>query len=133
MCKPEFIDAVPKIAHWKISEVPRHLPPVAVDKVVGASTSPPHSELRDKAILLLLAELGLRARDIVILCLSDIDWEHGRIRLVGKGRRESWLPLPQRAGDRLLAFSSRSRANSMTLAERLMQKGFDEGFKEGGT
>ncbi|EHK9041209.1 hypothetical protein ACS46Z_003403 [Escherichia coli] len=27
--------------------------------------------------------------------------------------------------------SSRSRANSMTLAERLIQKGFDEGFKEG--
>ncbi|EFS6580795.1 hypothetical protein HW195_004035 [Salmonella enterica] len=27
--------------------------------------------------------------------------------------------------------SRRSRANSMTLAERLIQKGFDEGFKEG--
>lgn len=27
--------------------------------------------------------------------------------------------------------SSRSRANSMTLAERLIQKGFDEGFKQG--
>ncbi|EIX4511153.1 hypothetical protein MKI77_005193 [Escherichia coli] len=28
-------------------------------------------------------------------------------------------------------FASRSRANSMTIAERLMQKGFDEGFKQG--
>lgn len=28
-------------------------------------------------------------------------------------------------------FVSRSRANSMTLAERLIQKGFDEGFKQG--
>ncbi|HAX3976698.1 TPA: Rpn family recombination-promoting nuclease/putative transposase [Escherichia coli] len=28
-------------------------------------------------------------------------------------------------------FASRSRANSMTIAERLIQKGFDEGFKEG--
>ncbi|EFV2054611.1 TPA: hypothetical protein HLC10_003658 [Escherichia coli] len=28
-------------------------------------------------------------------------------------------------------FASRSRANSMTLAERLIQKGFDEGFKQG--
>ena len=28
-------------------------------------------------------------------------------------------------------FVSRSRANSMTIAERLIQKGFDEGFKEG--
>ncbi|EFK7104146.1 hypothetical protein ASO78_005296 [Escherichia coli] len=27
--------------------------------------------------------------------------------------------------------SSRSRANSMTIAERLIQKGFDEGFKKG--
>ncbi|EPG6278350.1 hypothetical protein R2502_004751 [Escherichia coli] len=28
-------------------------------------------------------------------------------------------------------FVSRSSANSMTIAERLIQKGFDEGFKEG--
>lgn len=28
-------------------------------------------------------------------------------------------------------FASRSRENSMTLAERLIQKGFDEGFDEG--
>lgn len=28
-------------------------------------------------------------------------------------------------------FVSRSRENSMTLAERLIQKGFDEGFKQG--
>ena len=28
-------------------------------------------------------------------------------------------------------FVSRSRANSMTIAERLIQKGFDEGFKQG--
>lgn len=28
-------------------------------------------------------------------------------------------------------FVSRSRENSMTLAERLIQKGFDEGFKKG--
>ena len=27
-------------------------------------------------------------------------------------------------------FASRSRENSMTIAERLIQKGFDEGFKE---
>ena len=28
-------------------------------------------------------------------------------------------------------FVSRSRANNMTIAERLIQKGFDEGFKQG--
>ena len=28
-------------------------------------------------------------------------------------------------------FVSRSRANIMTIAERLIQKGFDEGFKQG--
>nr|AFR24446.1 hypothetical protein pS1400_89_0062 [Salmonella enterica subsp. enterica serovar Enteritidis] len=28
-------------------------------------------------------------------------------------------------------FVSRSRANSMTIAERLIQKGFDEGFNKG--
>lgn len=109
LCQPELIDAVPKTAHWTLSEIPRHLSPESVDRVVAASSSLPHSELRDRAIISLLAGLGLRARDIVDLCLSDIDWNQGRIRFVGKGRRETWLPLPQGIGDTLLAYMEQER------------------------
>ncbi|EAV6570361.1 integrase [Salmonella enterica] len=112
LCQPELIDAVPKTAHWTLSEIPRHLSPESVDKVIAASAALPRSELRDRAILSPLAGLGLRARDIADLCLSDIDWEQGRIRFVGKGRRETWLPLPQGAGDALLAYLEHERPPS---------------------
>lgn len=112
LCQPELIDAVPKTAHWSLSEIPRHLSPESIDKVVAASSTMYRSELRDKAIILLLAELGLRARDILNLCLSDVDWPQGRIRVTGKGRHEDWLPLPQRAGDALLLYLEQERPPS---------------------
>ena len=54
---------------------------------------------RDRAIILLLARLGLRAGDVRALLLTDIDWAQGRLRVIGKGRCERWLPLPQEVGD----------------------------------
>ena len=54
---------------------------------------------RNRAILLLLARMGLRAGDIVHLRLGDIDWKEGAIRVCGKGRRETRLPLTQEVGD----------------------------------
>lgn len=59
---------------------------------------------RDRAILLLLARLGLRAEDVRSLQLTDIDWGRGQVRLCGKSRRETRLPLPQEVGDAVLAY-----------------------------
>jgi len=59
---------------------------------------------RDRAIILLLARLALRAGDVRHLRLQDIDWIHGRFRVVGKGRSETRLPLPQDAGDAVLHY-----------------------------
>ena len=56
------------------------------------------------AILLLLARLALRAGDIVALRLADIDWDRAQIRVSGKSRQETALPLPQDAGDALYAY-----------------------------
>ena len=38
------------------------------------------------------------------LRLGDIDWSHGRLRVLGKGRCETWLPLPQEVGDAVLHY-----------------------------
>jgi integrase len=65
--------------------------------------------IRDRAILLLLARLGLRAGDIRTMCLDDPAWDHGTLRVCGKGRREVQLPLPQDAGEALLDYLDRAR------------------------
>lgn len=60
--------------------------------------------LRDRAVILLLARLGLRAGDVAGLRFSDFDWGDGSLVVTGKSRREARLPLPQEVGDALLEY-----------------------------
>jgi site-specific recombinase XerD len=108
-CKPWLDQAVPVFAHWHLSSLPRYLTDSDIERVIAAcETDTPHG-VRDKAILLLLARLGLRGGDILTMCLNDIEWAQGSLRVRGKGRREVRLPLPQDAGDALLSYLDQVR------------------------
>lgn len=85
------------------------MPADKIERIIDSCDSGTPSGLRDRAVLLLLARLGLRAGDVANLRLGDIDWKTGRFRVMGKGRREVWLPLPQDAGDALLTYLQRVR------------------------
>lgn len=65
--------------------------------------------LRDRAILMLLARLALRASDVANLHLEDIDWDNALIKVAGKTSYAVALPLPQDAGDALLTYIERAR------------------------
>jgi site-specific recombinase XerD len=67
------------------------------------------SRLRDRAIVLLLARLGLRASEVAGLKLTNIDWKNGRLAIAGKSRREEWLPLTQEVGDAIIAYLEQAR------------------------
>jgi integrase len=54
--------------------------------------------------VLLLARLGLRAGDVAQLRFADIDWRNGTFQVMGKGRYQVRLPLPQDVGDALLRY-----------------------------
>src|SRR5690606_22812410 len=69
---------------------------------------------RDRAILLLLARLGLRAGDIVHLRLGDIDWKAASLQVSGKSRRETRLPLTHEVGGALVTYLTRSRPPTET-------------------
>src|SRR5258708_31451523 len=58
----------------------------------------------DRAIILVLVRLGLRAGDVAQLRLDDIEWETGSLRVAGKSRTEVRLPLPQDVGDAIAAY-----------------------------
>ncbi len=64
---------------------------------------------RDRAVLLLLTRLGLRAGDVAALQFNDIDWEQGLFRVCGKNRRQTALPLPQEVGEALLHYATEHR------------------------
>jgi len=108
---------VPTVPQWRLSSLPRHLEMPDVERVVSSCDLTTGHGLRDHAILLLLARLGLRAGDIVRMTVTDIDWLDGSLRVHGKGRREVRLPLPQDVGDAVLAYleCGRPRASSDRL------------------
>ena len=55
---------------------------------------------RDRALVMILVRLGLRAGEAARLRLDDIDWASGHLRVTGKGREHS-LPLPVDVGQAL--------------------------------
>lgn len=108
---------VPTVPQWRLSALPRYLEAPDLERVVKSCDLTTGHGLRDHAILLLLARLGLRAGDIVRMTLTDLDWRGGTLRVHGKGRREVRLPLPQDVGDAVLAYLERGRPRAST--ERL--------------
>ncbi len=104
LCRTGLEHAVPLIPQWRLSSLPRYLSPEQVERLVASCDLRTRRGLRDRAILLLLARIGLRAGDILEMRLGDIDWPSGTLRVKGKGRRETRLPMPQDAGDAVLAY-----------------------------
>jgi len=96
--------AIPAIAHWRLAALPRCLSSDEIDRVVAACGGKTAARLRDRAIVLMLCRLGLRAGDLAQLRLDDIDWRNGTLRVMGKGRYQVRLPLPQDVGDALLTY-----------------------------
>lgn len=75
-----------------------------------AAGAPRPAACRDRAILLLLARLSLRAGEVAALELDDLDWRAGQLRLrAGKCRRERVLPLPQEVGAALAEYLRHGR------------------------
>jgi site-specific recombinase XerD len=100
--------AIPGFASWQISSVPRFLVPDEVQRVID-SCGDDATGRRDKAVLLLLARLGLRASEVARLVFADVDWVNGRIAICGKGRRQEWLPLPYEVGVAVHRYLDQSR------------------------
>ena len=98
-----LVEAVPTVPQWRLSALPRHIPADDIERAITSCGDDPVG-VRNQAILLLLARLALCAGDIVDLRLGDIDWDRAEIRVSGKSRRQSALPLPQDAGDALHAY-----------------------------
>jgi integrase/recombinase XerD len=107
-CPPGMEHAIPGFASWRLSSVPRFLAAEDVERVIDSCTGQVF-ELRDRAVLLLLARLALRASEVAQLKFSDIHWLKSEITVCGKGRRHESLPLPQQVGNAILLYVNESR------------------------
>jgi integrase/recombinase XerD len=109
LCRAGLDHALPSIPQWRLSVLPRYIGASDVEQLIVTCDQTTRTGLRDRAILLLLARLGLRASDILALSLTDIDWQQATLTVCGKGRREIRLPLPQDVGDAVLAYLKQGR------------------------
>jgi len=104
--------AFPPIANWRLASIPRYLAAEDIERAIAACNG--EDRLRDKAVVLLLARLGLRAGEVANLKITDIDWKNGRLAIYGKSKRAEWLPLTQEVGDAILAYLGRTRPRLRT-------------------
>jgi site-specific recombinase XerD len=108
-CTPDIVHAIPSVARWRLAALPKYLPGTEVDRLIRSCDRTTPLGLRDCAILLLLARLGLRAGDVAALRLTDLQWHEGTLTVAGKNRRATRLPLPQEVGDALLQYLQQGR------------------------
>lgn len=84
--------------------VPAFLSPEEVEAILKTPDKATSGGLRDFAILLLLARLGLRAGEIVNLELANIRWREAKVVIKGKGRIFESLPLLADVGEAVVAY-----------------------------
>ena len=123
--------AVPAVAGWRGSHLPKGITPAEVEALLGSCDRPRYAagrpradrgpgervrldvpciaSRRDRAILLLLVRLGLRAVEVARLQLDDVGWRRGEIVIRGKGRRDERLPLPVDVGEAVVDYLRRDR------------------------
>jgi integrase/recombinase XerD len=96
---PDLARTVPRVSTPRLVSVPQGIRWGQVRSLIDAvDTSHPDGQ-RDKALLLLLATLGLRSLEVRSLELGHIAWRAGEIRLQRtKTRRERVLPLVPEVG-----------------------------------
>jgi site-specific recombinase XerD len=107
---PGLEAAVPIPRQWLHAPLPCRLTDEEVARVLATCTDDSPTALRNHAILLLLARLGVRAHEVAALCLEDINWYEGQVRIrSGKTHRERVLPLVQEVGGAVATYLQHGR------------------------
>jgi integrase/recombinase XerD len=104
--------SIPRVCKYRHATPPAFLVPEEAERVLAMTDRSTPTGRRDYAILILLARLGLRAGEIVVLELDDLRWRTGEIIVHGKGRIVDQLPLLRDIGDALTTYLREDRGVS---------------------
>lgn len=105
-----LISAVPAVAAWSTTPpLPRAISAEHARRVIESCDLSTVIGRRDRAVLLLLARLGLRGGEVITLLLEDIDWDAGRLCVRGKNGHQCLMPLPVDVGDAIAAYLQNGR------------------------
>lgn len=103
---------VPTVAQRWDAGLPRFLSPEQIEALLAWVRDNPKHGLRDHAILLIMARLGLRAPEVIVIQLEDIDLRAGELLVRGKGQRHDHLPVPPDVGEAIAAYIRQERISA---------------------
>ncbi len=101
--------AAPTAPGWRGGGMPRALAAGQVARLLASCDRRTAAGRRDYAILVMLTRLGLRAGEVAMLAVDDVDWRAGEILIPGKGNRHELLPLPVDVGQAVADYCQRGR------------------------
>jgi site-specific recombinase XerD len=127
--KLDLAAAVPTVANWSMSSIPRAIPADQVRQLLASIDRRTPAGCRDYAILLLLARLGLRSGEVASLELDNIDWNAGQLSVRGKSGQRSELPLSAEVGEAIATYLRRGRPKSASRRVFLRVKAPIRGFR----
>lgn len=105
-------NAVPMVPRRRTGLV-RHLDPGRFEQLIASLDSSSPRGLRDRAIILCMARLGLRASEVVQLRLEDLDWRNATVRVrARKTGHGALLPLPGEVGAALAGYLQHARPDT---------------------
>jgi site-specific recombinase XerD len=110
--KRDLTKGIPRVAQNRHNNLPRHLKPEDVQRLLDAVRTTDEIGRRNYAMLLLLARLGLRAPEVIAIQLDDINWRSGEILIRGKGKRHDRMPLPADVGEAIVDYIKNGRAGT---------------------
>jgi len=97
-------DGVPFMRTYAAAGLPEPLTLEASRALVNSCDRSTPTGLRDRAMLMLMCRLGMRAGEVVRLRLDDLLWRSGEIVIAGKGGRVDRLPLPVDVGQAVVDY-----------------------------
>ena len=87
---------------WTHDSIPQRLRAQEVERVLSLYAGETPVDLRNRAILMLLSRLGLRAHEVVNLRLEDINWHEAHVVIRStKNHHDRVLPLSKDVGEAL--------------------------------
>lgn len=109
-CAPNIGEAIDAPRLYTLAGLPAGPSWTQVRQVISGFGQEQPADIRNRAIITLLAVYGFRSSEVCRLSLDDLDWERELIHLSRtKQRREHQYPLVREVGDAILLYLRKAR------------------------
>lgn len=113
LVRRDLSPAIPSFANWRLARLPAVVDRKDLERLLNAVDATKPIGMRDRAALLCMIELGLRASDVAAITAAGVDLPGNVLRLGhAKERRVAELPMTKRLALALREYLRRGRPRS---------------------